>query len=225
MTHPPPAGHSPEASSPDQRLTAAGPDEQAEWDARYAAGERIWSGRPNPALVTEASALPPGRALDVGCGEGADAVWLAARGWDVTALDVSRVALERAARHAEQTGVDVRWWHHGLADAPLPAGAFELVSAHYPVLRRTPGADAEHALRGAVAPGGVLLVVHHADVDADHARAQGFDPADYVGPDDVAAVLGRDWRVEVHERRPRGVPTGAGGRQVDDLVLRARRVG
>ena len=224
MTHTSGDAHSPEPPGLDLRLTAPGADERAQWDARYAARDRVWSGRPNPALVTEVAGLAPGRALDVGCGEGADAVWLAARGWDVTALDVSGVALERAAGHAEQAGVDVRWWHRGLTDAPLPAATFALVSAQYPVLRRTPGGDAERALIEAVAPGGVLLVVHHADLDADHARAEGFDPADYVGPDDVAAALPPGWRVEVHERRPRGVPAGTDGRHVDDLVLRARRV-
>jgi SAM-dependent methyltransferase len=205
------------------------PDDEAgaEWDARYAGAQQVWSGRPNGALVAEVAGLAPGRALDVGCGEGADAVWLAAHGWQVTALDVSRVALERAALHAEQAGVHVRWQHAGLLDAGLPPAAFDLVSAQYPALRRTPGDDAERALLAAVAPGGTLLVVHHADVDAvdaDDAAAAGFDPADYVSPADVARVLDADWRVEVDERRPRHVSTGAGAHHHADVVLRARRL-
>ena len=93
---------------------------QASWDERYTSMERVWSGQPNGVLVTEISGLPRGRVLDVGCGEGADAVWLAEHGWDVTALDVSGVALERAARHAAQAQVPVRWVHavhHQVVDA------------------------------------------------------------------------------------------------------------
>jgi SAM-dependent methyltransferase len=175
-------------------------------------------------LVGEVAELKPGRALDVGCGEGADAVWLAGQGWDVTALDVSEVALERAARHARDAGVHVQWVHAGLVDAPLPAGAFGLVSAQYPALLRTPSNDAERSLLAAVAPGGVLLVVHHADVDVDQAKAHGFDPADYVSPPDVAALLGEDWQVEVDERRPRDVRAGGGAHHTHDVVLRAQRL-
>jgi len=79
----------------------------------------MWSGQPSTPLVSETRELRPGRALDVGCGEGADAVWLAEHGWDVTALDVSRVALDRAADQAERVGVQVRWLHAGLVEAVL----------------------------------------------------------------------------------------------------------
>ena len=115
--------------------------------------------------MAEVAGLTPGRVLDVGCGEGADAVWLARGGWDVTALEVSGVALERAAGHARDAGVTVRWVHAGLAEAALPPASFDLVSAQYPALLRTPDAAAERALLAAVAPGGVLLLVHHAGMD------------------------------------------------------------
>jgi SAM-dependent methyltransferase len=196
----------------------------AEWDERYASAEQVWSGRPNGALVAEVAGLRPGRALDVGCGEGADVVWLAQQGWDVTGLDVSQVALDRAAMHARQAGASVRWVHADLVQAQLPAGAFDLVSAQYPALLRTPGDDAERALLAAVAPGGTLLVVHHADIDPEEAKARGFDPADDVGPADVAALLGDGWRVEVDEKRPREITGGAGAHHTHDLVLRARRL-
>lgn len=196
----------------------------AEWDERYGAAERVWSGEPNGALVAEVSGLRPGRALDVGCGEGADAVWLARRGWQVTALDVSRVALDRAARHAREAGVEVAWVHAGLVEADLPAGAFDLVSAQYPVLLRTTDAVAERALLDLVAPGGTLLVVHHA-IDHEHRHDGGFDPALSVLPADVAAVLDDGWQVEVDERRPRSVSGGGGAHHVQDLVLRAHRDG
>ena len=194
----------------------------AEWDARYGAADRVWSGEPNGALVAEVAQLKPGRALDVGCGEGADAVWLARRGWQVTALDVSRVALRRAHRHAWTAGVHVAWVHAGLVEAGLPAGGFDLVSAQYPVLRKTPGAVAEHTLVDLVAPRGTLLVVHHA-IDPEHIHEGGFDPALYVLPADVAALLDTNWHIDVDERRPRSISGGSGAHHVHDLVLRARR--
>lgn len=201
------------------------PAVRALWDERYRESDRLWSGRPNGALVVEVSDLPPGRVLDVGCGEGADAVWLARRDWDVTALEVSGVALERAAGHARDAGVAVRWVHAGLAEASLPPRSFDLVSALYPVLQRTPDAAAEKALLAAVAPGGVLLFVHHAGMDTMPVHDHRFDPADYVWPGMVAALLDDDWQVEVDEQRPRVVPVGgAGAHHVDDLVLRARRL-
>ena len=169
------------------------PAVQAEWDRRYADREQLWSGQPNGALVAEVAGLTPGRVLDVGCGEGADAVWLARGGWDVTALEVSGVALERAAGHARDAGVAVHWVHAGLAEAALPPASFDLVSAQYPALLRTPDAAAERALLAAVAPGGVLLLVHHAGMDTQPAHDGGFDPADYVWPTMVAALLDDDW--------------------------------
>ena len=213
------------------------PMNPAEWDERYATAEQFWSGNPNGALVAEIAGLTPGRALDVGCGEGADAVWLARTGWDVTALDVSRVALDRAARHATEAGVEVRWVPTGLLEAGLTDGSFDVVSAMYPALRRTPDQAAERALIAAVAPGGVLLVVHHADFDLDaddHTEpgadpddhsGHAFNPADYISPLDVAVLLGDGWQIDVNERRARAIPTSGGGaHHADDLVLRARRL-
>jgi SAM-dependent methyltransferase len=205
------------------RATGMAKNGSGEWDERYSSAVQLWSGRPNAALVTEVAELEPGRALDVGCGEGADAVWLAKQGWDVTALDVSQVALERAALHARDGGAHVQWVHAGLVDAPLPTRGFDLVSAQYPALLRSPDNRAERSLLDAVAPGGVLLFVHHADIDVEHAKAHGFDPDDYVSPSNVAALLGDDWRVEVDERRPRDTPAGSEGQHTHDIVLRARR--
>jgi SAM-dependent methyltransferase len=208
----------------EHRDAAAAKNAPAEWDQRYAGSEQLWSGRPNGALVAEVRGLPAGRALDVGCGEGADAVWLASQGWAVTGLDVSEVALARAAVHARDAGVHVDWLHGGLTEAVLPHGGFDLVSAQYPALLRTPGHEAERALIAAVAPGGVLLVVHHAGFEARPA-ADGFDPADYVSPANVAALLDDDWQTDVNETRPRDVPNGgAGAHHLQDVVLRALRL-
>jgi SAM-dependent methyltransferase len=201
------------------------PAVQAEWDTRYTERERLWSGQPNAALVAEVADLTPGRVLDVGCGEGADAVWLARRGWDVTALEVSAVALERARGHAREAGVTVGWVHAEMARAQLAPAGFDLVSAQYPALLRTPDAAAERALLAAVAPGGVLLFVHHADMQTRAAHDRDFDPADYVWPATVAELLDDSWQVEVDEQRPRVAPdSGPGAHHTDDLVLRARRL-
>ena len=103
------------------------------WDERYAAHDHVWSGRPNPPLVDHATGLSPGVALDVGCGEGADVVWLAERGWHVTGADLSVVALEKARKHADEAGVAERtdWVHVDLlAGDPLPGDA-DLVSAMF----------------------------------------------------------------------------------------------
>ncbi|MGY5128088.1 class I SAM-dependent methyltransferase [Streptomyces nigrescens] len=163
------------------------PDEEF-WDARYAESDRIWSGRPNAALVREAGDLAPGRALDLGCGEGADALWLAERGWEVTAVDISRVALDRAAGHAAATTVGDRitWQHCDLGTA-FPAGTFDLVTAQF--LHSHSDMPREDILRkaaGAVAPGGVLLIVGHTGIPA-------WEPGSDVPlptPDEVVAALG-----------------------------------
>jgi len=195
-----------------------------EWDERYADQEQLWSGRPTGTLLVEVGALTPGTALDVGCGEGGDAVWLAQQGWQVTGLDVSRVALTRAAGAARSQGLDVEWVCSSLTDLHPPTGGYDLVTVHYPALFRTPGDEAVHALLAAVAPGGTLLVVGHERVDPDHARAHGFDPADYVPPQDIVAVLGDGWLLDVDVERPRVDPSPAGAEHVLDRVLRARRV-
>jgi SAM-dependent methyltransferase len=194
-----------------------------DWDERYSGSDRMFSGNPNFALVTEVGGLRPGRALDVGCGEGADAVWLAGQGWAVTALDVSRVALERAALHAGEAAVQVEWVHSGLVEAVLPAAGFDLVSVQYPALPSSPDRAAEHALLAAVAPGGLLLAVFHAGFDGEAAKARGIDPADYVLLPDVLSVLDDGWEAEVDEERPRDVPAG-GGQHTHDVVLKARRL-
>ena len=121
------------------------PHSAERWDERYS-GERVWSGHPNEALVAEATELGVGRALDVGSGEGADAVWLACRGWRVTALDISPKAVQRTEAMAAEAGVQVEGFAAGLLEAALPDASYDLVSAMYPALLRTATGEAERRL-------------------------------------------------------------------------------
>jgi len=203
------------------------PGENA-WDHRYEGGQ-IWSGDPNPSLVAELAGIVPGRALDVGAGEGGDAIWLAEQGWKVTASDISRQALQRLAAEADRRGLAIECQH---ADAntlgAFEAGAFDLVSAHYATLPRTPDRRAVHNLIDAVAPGGTLLVVsHHPEairVQSDTGHRHHHDPDAYVPVDEFVAELtdSADWEIEIHEKRPR--PVGSASPHIDDSVLRARRL-
>ncbi|MGK5532477.1 class I SAM-dependent methyltransferase [Streptomyces sp. URMC 129] len=147
----------------DQVDKAAGDPIEEFWEAHYQARDQVWSGRPNGVLVDVAARLPAGTALDLGCGEGGDAVWLAGLGWRVTAVDVSPTALGRAAAHAEAAGVvdRIEFQRHDLART-FPSGVFDLVSAQY--LQAPMEFSRDRILRSAaaaVAPGGLLLVVDH----------------------------------------------------------------
>jgi SAM-dependent methyltransferase len=197
----------------------------AEWDARYSEDDTaMWSGRPNGRLVAEVADVAPGRALDVGCGEGADAIWLARGGWTVMAIDVSDVAVGRAREAAEAAGVAVEWVSGDALRTPLPARSFDLVSMQYPALPKAAGDAAVRALLDTVRPGGLLLAVYH-DLDDEHRahmRERGVDPDDYVGADDLVGLLGGDFTVELHAVEPRLDPP-PDTPHVADVVLRARR--
>lgn len=139
-------------------------DHQAVWEEHYTARPQVWSGRVNAQLAATAPGLGSGRALDLGCGEGADAIWLAEHGWEVVAVDVSDTALSRAREAAASRGVADRidFQQHELTGS-FPAGSFDLVSAHF--LHSTVEMDRAVILRqaaAAVAPGGALLIVDHA---------------------------------------------------------------
>ena len=198
-------------------------DEQA-WDARYETSERIWSGRPNGALTVEAADLSPGQALDVGCGEGGDALWLADRGWHVTAVDISRVALNRGAAHDDAARIS--WKQGDLTSSGPPARSFDLVNVQYfPLLKERE--KAARRLIDAVAVGGTLLYVGHdlSDFepnDHDH-DWDGPDPREYFMPAEIAALLDDNWQIEVNETRPRVDVPEASAHFHNDLVLRARR--
>ena len=212
-------------------VSTAGPSASAaDWDHRYS-GDRMWSGNPNGTLVRELTGRPPARSLDVGAGEGGDAIWLAEQGWTVTANDISQRALDRLAAEAHRRGLHLET-RRGDANAPRAFGTatFDLVSAFYASIPRTPDHRAVHNLLDAVAPGGTLLVVSHdlepmrTPIDTT-TQSRPFDPDAYVRVDDVAAALAEapDWEIEVYETRPRPPGSATAAHHVDDVVLRAHR--
>ncbi|WP_226345977.1 phosphatase PAP2 family protein [Agilicoccus flavus] len=196
------------------------------WDGLYGAGEQVWSGRVNPILATVAAGLPPGRALDVGAGEGADSVWLAGRGWDVTAVDISATALARADRAAAAAGVADRV-HTRRVDLAreLPRGPFDLVSAQF--FQSPLDLPRDRVLRdlaGELAPGGRLLVVDHGTVPP---WGQGHHDLPTV--EQTVATVGLDpdaFDVERADTRARLVtgPDGQEAEILDNVVLARRHV-
>ena len=197
----------------------------AEWDARYGEGDGArWSGRPNGRLLAEVASLTPGRALDVGCGEGADAIWLASRGWTVTAIDISDVAVTRAREAADRVGAAVEWVRGDALQAPFPAGSFDLVSMQYPALPKAAGEAAVRALLDTVRPGGLLLAVYHDlnDEHREHMKSHGVDPADYFDADDLRRLLDDEFTIELHGVKQRIDPP-PDNPHIADVILRARR--
>jgi SAM-dependent methyltransferase len=204
------------------------PEVQEYWEQHYGARNRIWSGRVNARLTEVVEPLRPERALDLGCGEGADALWLAERGWRVVAVDVSQTALQRAAADALCRGLERRidFQRHDLSDS-FPEGTFDLVTAHY--LHSPVRLDRERVLRsaaGAVADGGLLLIVDHGAAPPWAGKLARDHP--FPSVDEVVASLNLDddaWerlQVESVTRSAEG-PEGQTGTVTDNLILLRRR--
>jgi 2-polyprenyl-3-methyl-5-hydroxy-6-metoxy-1,4-benzoquinol methylase len=195
------------------------------WDERYATHDHVWSGRPNPRLLEHAADLPPGQALDVGCGEGADAVWLAERGWRATGADVSVVALDKARRHAGEAGVADRtaWVHVDLLAGDALPGGNDLVSAMYVHVPEASFDRVYAAIAAAVRPGGTLLVAGHHPAERETALRNPHLGHLLFPPERVTAVLGRDWRVGVAEGVTRDIEKDGEPRVATDTVVVAVR--
>lgn len=203
------SGHNHDHPHPHGRHHHPDSHEPEDFEAIYASGVQ-WSGNPNDTLVRVGADLAPGAALDVGCGEGADLVWLAQQGWEVVGVDPSPTAIERSAKLVE---------HNGLSESTeLITGAleavadreFDLVSVFYVPF---PGDDTVTvpALEKLVAPGGHLLFVHHE-----------FSDDRVLSPKSVAEQLG-ELQVVSLETAERDVTGGAGAHHRVDVVLLAKR--
>lgn len=197
------------------------------WDERYAGSTQVWSGHVNAVVAQEVEPLAPGRALDVGCGEGGDALWLAERGWQVLGVDLSQVAVDRAAARAAETGLDgdARFEQRDLLSWSPPEAAFDLVAAAFIHLGPHERRAAYAALGAAVALGGTLLVVAHHPSDIGVVPRPPYPDLFFTEQDlvdDLAAWPG-EWDVVVAEARPRPATHDGQPVTVHDTVLRAVR--
>lgn len=194
----------------------------AGWDERYAGSERLWSLAPNVFLVDEIADLPPGRALDLAAGEGRNAVWLAEQGWEVTAVDFSAVAADRARDMAAARGVTVEVVVGDVTEWTPPADSFDLVAVFYlhlpPDARRSVLDGARRALR----PGGTVLVVGHDLDNLEHGYGGPQDPSILYDPVTIAAELG-GLDIVSARRVERAVAVEDGTRTAVDTLVRAVR--
>lgn len=202
---------------------------QQVWEEHYGACDRVWSGRVNVRLAEQVESMRPGRALDLGCGEGADALWLAEHGWDVTAVDISQTALERAAADAtaRELAHRISFQRHDLSES-FPVGAFDLVSAQF--LHSVVALDRAQLLRrgaDAVASGGTLMIVDHG---APPPWGSKMDDHHHEFPsgDEVAASLNlieSQWdrvKIAATEREALG-PAGQRAVVTDNVMVLRRR--
>jgi SAM-dependent methyltransferase len=205
------------ADTPRKALDAHG------WDERYAGRELLWSAEPNRFVAEEVAALPTGRALDLAAGEGRNAVWLAERGWEVTAVDFSPVGLDKARQLASRRGVEVEWILADLAEWRPDTGAFDLVLVAYLHV----GADLLHRIlqrsADALAPGGTLLAIGHdvANLDGGHGGPQ--DPAVLYTVEELRRALpGLQIHRAAQVRRAVELDDGRTATAIDTLVRAAR---
>jgi len=198
-----------------------------DWDRRYDTPELIWRAEPNRFLVAEVAGLAPGSVLDLACGEGRNAVWLAERGWRATGVDFSAVGIDKARRLAAERGVEVELLTADVLEWQPPGATFDLVIAFYLQLPAEERRRAIALAAGALAPGGTLLVVGHDSTNLTEGTGGPQDPGVLFTPEDLAAdvaAAGDGVVVERAERVRRPVQTESGEVDAIDALLRARRV-
>jgi SAM-dependent methyltransferase len=191
-----------------------------DWDRRYAATENLWSAKPNRFLVAEVEELPPGRALDLACGEGQNTIWLAELGWKVVGIDYSEVAITKARARAERDGVSVEFAVGDLVEYEPEHEAFDLVLLLYLHLPPDERRLVLERASAAVAPGGTLLLVGHDLTNMTDGVGGPSDPTIHVTPDQVAGEL-PGLEIEKAERVYRDVR--GEDRPAIDALVRARR--
>jgi 2-polyprenyl-3-methyl-5-hydroxy-6-metoxy-1,4-benzoquinol methylase len=192
------------------------------WDERYATEELIWKADPNRFLVEELDALAPGTALDVACGDGRNAVWLASKGWRVTGVDFSRAGLAKAQRLAADRGVEVTWVEADVVEWQPPEASFDAVVVMYLHLPAEQRRRVLSLAATALAPGGVLLVVGHDNSNLLKGTGGPQDPSVLFGPEEIVEDL-TGLRIERSERVTRTVVTDAGQATAIDALVRALR--
>jgi SAM-dependent methyltransferase len=199
----------------------------ATWDERYAARELVWSAGPNRQFADEIASLTPGTALDVACGEGRNAIYLAEQGWKVTAVDFSEVGIDKGKRIAVSRGVEVEWIVGDVSIAPLPEQAFDLVAILY--LHTDPGQRERWLSRAvaAVAPGGTFVYIGHDPTNIEGGVGGPQDPAVLPDKEEILGYLS-GFEVDRAEVMNRPVDNEPGhGKQLQgvalDTVVRAHR--
>ena len=195
-----------------------------DWDERYSGQELIWTAEPNRFLVTEVSGMQPGRALDLACGEGRNAVWLARQGWAVTGVDFSRNGLDKGRALAAHHEVEVDWLLDDVVTFHAPTHAFDLVVILYLHLVQADFATVLASTVDALAPGGTLLVVGHDNTNPTDGYGGPQDPAVLYGPDEIVACIGA-LVVDKAERVRRPVETADGPVEAIDVLVRAHARG
>ncbi|GAA1809553.1 class I SAM-dependent methyltransferase [Planosporangium flavigriseum] len=194
----------------------------AAWDQRYAASDLVWSAEPNRFVAAELADLPPGRALDLGAGEGRNAIWLATSGWRVTAVDFSAVAIDKGRRLAEAREVEVEWVVADVTEYRPPAGGFDLVLIAYLHLAPADLATVLRRAADALAPAGTLLVVGHDVTNIADGVGGPQDPELLYTPQGITECLD-GLRLAHADRVRRPVAGQADGRAAIDTVVRAQR--
>ncbi|MDA8380846.1 MAG: class I SAM-dependent methyltransferase [Actinomycetota bacterium] len=195
------------------------------WDDRYANADLVWSAEPNIFVAEIAGGLPPGRALDLACGEGRNAIWLAKHGWSVTGVDFSAVGIDKGRRLAAAAGVEVAWEQHDLVTWEPAAHTFDLVVTAYLHLVAPDMARVLAHAAGALAGGGYLLVVGHALANLHDGHGGPQEPAVLYDPDDLAGWLtAAGLSIERAEHVTRDIGTPEEPRRAIDALVLAKRL-
>lgn len=200
--------------------------EPAGWDERYAASTDVWSGAPNPQLLEEVTGMEPGRAIEIGCGEGADAIWLAKQGWNVTATDFSPVGLAKAAKAAAAAGVTglIEWRELDAREFTPGAEHWDLAHAHYLHISLTEVRRLIAGLAQVITPGGTLLVVGHHPADVEAGLRRPAADLLYTAEQLAEALPEGEWDISAEARtRPAKGPDGEPVTATDAVLVAVKR--
>jgi SAM-dependent methyltransferase len=189
------------------------------WNARYAARDLVWSAGPNRLLAENLTGATPGSALDLACGEGRNALWLAEQGWQVSASDFSDVAIEKARQIADRRGLSVDWAVADISEDAIPERAYDLVCVLY---LHTDSKERSRWLGkaiDAVKPGGIFLYIGHDPSNIEHGVGGPQHPDLLPGIAEFLPLL-VDFRIETAAVVDRPVETDPGhGKDLSGTAL------